>query len=124
MKIIFHSMTGNVKRFLSKTQFPCHALNEMEKVGEPFVIVTNTVGFGEPPQRVLHFLEQNKNNLCGVAASGNRNWGANFAHAADVIHQQYAVPILLKFELSGTDKDVFKFRKEMEEIDATYSCRI
>lgn len=83
----------------------------MQTVAEPFVLVTPTIRFGEVPVPVALFLRDNGAFLRGVAASGNRNWGANFTRAADVIAAQYNVPVLARFELAGTDEDVRKFNE-------------
>ncbi|MCY9760387.1 class Ib ribonucleoside-diphosphate reductase assembly flavoprotein NrdI [Paenibacillus alvei] len=119
MRIVYYSLVGNVRRFLAKTGLPAQPIGDYD-VDEPFVIVTNTLGFGEVPEPVARFLVRNGRNLVGVASSGNRNWGENFGKAADIIAKEYDVPILLKFELSGTDDDVRIFTERMREIDETY----
>lgn len=53
----------------------------------------------------------------GVASSGNRNWGANFGKAGELISKQFMVPLLLKFELSGTKRDVEIFEQEVAKIN-------
>lgn len=116
MRILYHSMTGNVRRFLAKTGFPCGSIEVEKTVDEPFVLVTNTIGFGEVPAETAAFLERNGRFLCGVAASGNRNWGKNFAKAADRIAAAYCVPVICKFELGGTDADVLQFRERVKAI--------
>ncbi len=60
----------------------------------------------------------------GVAASGNRVWGDNFAKSAEKISKQYQVPILGKFELSGTAKDVELFTQEVERIVTKSSAKM
>ncbi len=54
--------------------------------------------------------------LKGVSASGNRNWGDMFSASADKISAKYEVPIVSKFELSGTNNDVEYFKKIVREI--------
>ncbi|RYM06208.1 class Ib ribonucleoside-diphosphate reductase assembly flavoprotein NrdI [Sporolactobacillus sp. THM7-7] len=127
MLILYHSMTGNVRRFLAKTELPHEPISRRKAVGEPFLLVTNTIGFGDAPETVKTFLRQNGRHLIGVAASGNRNWGANFARAADVIAAAYHVPVVYKFELGGTATDVIQFRervkafaKRSDKIEITY----
>ena len=39
-----------------------------------------------------------------MAASGNRNWGLNFAKAGRTISEEYNVPLLMKFELHGKQR--------------------
>lgn len=63
------------------------------------------------------FLAANSTHLAGVAASGNRNWGGNYAKAADIIAVQYGVPIVGRFELTGTDADVRQFIERVNALD-------
>ncbi len=48
-----------------------------------------------------------------MAASGNRNWGLNFAKAGRTISEEYNVPLLMKFELHGKNKDVIEFKNKV-----------
>ncbi|CAM3025509.1 class Ib ribonucleoside-diphosphate reductase assembly flavoprotein NrdI [Sporolactobacillus spathodeae] len=117
MLILYETMTGNVRRFLAKTGLDHQPIESVDLVSEPFILVTNTIGFGEAPESVHYFLRKNGTQLAAVAASGNRNWGKNFAHAADTIALEYHVPILYKFELGGTEEDVIKFRERVKVFD-------
>lgn len=117
MLIVYYSLTGNVKRFIQKTKYTrTLTLEQAEGINEPYIIVTGTIGFGEIPDSVKQFLDRHSTNLMGVAASGNRNWGKNFARAGDLISITYHVPLLMKFELHGNDKDVKEFNIKVEEI--------
>lgn len=116
MLIAYYSLTGNVKRFIDKCGFIYVDITENQTLDEPFILVTNTTGFGQVPESVADFLKRNSGHLVGVAASGNRNWGANFAKAADLISERYGVPIVHKFELSGTETDVKIFTERVESI--------
>lgn len=113
MMILYESMTGNVKRFLEKTGLTFQPIGSPNPVDRPFILVTNTIGFGDAPDSVKQFLNRNGRFLRAVAASGNRNWGRNFARAADVIAAAYHVPILYKFELGGTAADVINFQERV-----------
>jgi len=114
--IAYDSKTGNVKRFIRKLDLPSIQIEESTKIEEPFVLVTYTTGFGQPPAKVLSFLRHNYERLMGVSASGNRNWGDRFAGSADHIAQMYGVPVISKFELSGTIKDVETFKREVSAV--------
>ncbi|MFX3622484.1 MAG: class Ib ribonucleoside-diphosphate reductase assembly flavoprotein NrdI [Ectobacillus sp.] len=116
MRIVYDSMTGNVKRFIHKLNMPAMQIREDLVIDEDFVLVTYTTGFGNVPERVSKFLERNADCLKGVSASGNRNWGDMFGASADKIANQYNVPVLSKFELAGTDKDVQFFKERVREI--------
>lgn len=118
MLIAYDSKTGNVRRFINKLQMPAIQIEEAMKVDEPFVLVTYTTGFGQVPEKVSSFLESNASRMIGVAASGNRNWGDGFAKSADTISQLYDVPVLTKFELSGTKNDVERFVQGVHAIAA------
>lgn len=116
MLIVYDSLTGNVDRFVKKTGYQTIKIYQDLHVNEPFILVTYTFGFGDVPQSTKTFLESNARLLMGVASSGNKNWGDNFARSAEVISKQFGVPIVLKFELSGTSKDVERFKQEVEKI--------
>jgi len=118
MLIAFDSRTGNVRKFVEKLPLRSVRIEEDLTIEEPFVLVTYTTGFGNVPDKVLRFLKRNGNRLKGVAASGNRNWGVHFARSADTISDMYGVPILGKFELSGTARDLEAFIKEMSVVAA------
>lgn len=123
MKIYYYSIAGNIRRFLANCQLDAELLTASTIAAEPFVLVTNTLGFGEVPAPVAAFLRNNHRHLIAVASSGNRNWGANFARAADLISEQYNVPIILKFELSGTEEDTKYFTERVRCIDETYRVK-
>ncbi|WP_028399345.1 class Ib ribonucleoside-diphosphate reductase assembly flavoprotein NrdI [Ectobacillus panaciterrae] len=116
MRIVYDSMTGNVKRFIHKLGMPAMQIREDLVMDEEFILVTYTTGFGNVPERVEKFLERNHSCLKGVSASGNRNWGDSFGASADRISNQYNVPIVSKFELSGTSKDIQLFKERVLEI--------
>lgn len=121
MLITYDSLTGNVQRFVEKITnnkyFDVEKITEDTMITEPFIHITYTIGFGEVPKLTQEFIHNNKELLRGISSSGNRIWGNNFGLAADKIANQYNVPILLKFELSGTDSDVAKFLQEVKFID-------
>ncbi|MGU3473942.1 class Ib ribonucleoside-diphosphate reductase assembly flavoprotein NrdI [Paenibacillus sp. D51F] len=118
MLIAYASRTGNVKRFVSKLGFPAVKIDDSTTLEEPFVLVTYTTGFGQVPPAVDAFLQRSGSYLRGVSASGNRNWGPNFAGSADMLSEQYEVPVICKFELSGTTRDVEQFMREVQPLEA------
>lgn len=118
MLIAYDSRTGNVRRFVQKLPLPSVQIQDSLELDEPFVLITYTTGFGQAPEKVMRFLQHNHNRLLGVAASGNRNWGEHFARSADRISDLYGVPIIGKFELSGTKQDADQFIREVEELAA------
>lgn len=93
------------------------SIDEMPEVDEPFVLITYTTGFGQVPPKVNEFLQCNHKMLRGVSASGNRNWGTGFAKSADTIAEAYQVPVISKFELSGTNQDTLQFIERVQTIE-------
>lgn len=118
MLIAYDSRTGHVGKFVKKLNLPAVRIDEAMEVDAPFVLVTYTTGRGQAPGKVLSFLQKNRSYLRGVAASGNRNWGDHFAGSADRVSELYGVPVLHKFELSGTDRDVQRFLEEVGGVAA------
>ncbi|MFF2911947.1 class Ib ribonucleoside-diphosphate reductase assembly flavoprotein NrdI [Paenibacillus sp. NPDC057934] len=118
MLIAYDSKTGNVKRFIGKLKLPAVQIEEHMTIDEPYVLVTYTTGFGQIPEKVSSFLENNHTSLKGIAASGNKNWGQLFANSADLIAERYNVPVIGKFELSGTFGDVERIKQEVNRVAA------
>ncbi|WP_024428282.1 class Ib ribonucleoside-diphosphate reductase assembly flavoprotein NrdI [Bacillus safensis] len=121
MLITYDTLTGNVQRFVDKITnnmyLNVEKITEDTMITEPFIHITYTIGFGEVPKLTQVFIHNNRELLRGICSSGNKNWGNNFGLAANKIASQYSVPILLKFELAGTDSDVAKFLQEVKFID-------
>lgn len=118
MLVVYASRTGNVERFVDKLGVKGIKIYDNLIVEEPFVLATYTTGFGEVPKTVLNFLIRNNKYLVGVMASGNKNWGNNFAKSADIISSMYNVPIVGKFELSGFHDEVENIRKGLNKLAA------
>ncbi len=120
-KVLYYSRTGNLEKFANKLRDLGHTnvepITEGMKVDEPFVLVVSTIYFGEVPVEYKRFLRDNPEGLIGVSGSGNRNWGRNFAIAADIIAEKFNVPLISKFELSGNIHDVNHFIEEVERIE-------
>lgn len=116
MLVVYASKTGNVKRFVGKTGLDSLEISKELIINEKYVLVTYTTGFGAVPEEVSAFLKNNSKNLVGVVASGNRNWGDMFGASADKISKQYGVPVLMKFEMSGTNKELDLFREIMSRL--------
>lgn len=117
MFVAYDSMTGNVRRFIRKLQLPSVEIKADMEIKEEFILVTYTTGFGCIPEKVEQFLEKNHQYLRGVSASGNRNWGDNFAASADKIAGKYHVPIVSKFELAGTNRDIEQFMEGVGKLE-------
>lgn len=117
--IYYDSRTGNVQRFIDKvkteTGWEFHKIQENQPAYERGHLITFTTRFGEIPESTKQFLTESASLIDTVSSSGNRNWGRNFGVAADQISSQLRIPLLLKFELSGTAEDVNQFIKRIKE---------
>lgn len=114
--IVYASRTGNVRRFVQQIPLPrLEIITGDERVEEPCILITYTTGFGQIPAEVERFARGHLHQIRGVAASGNRNWGSSFAAAAERLAERYGLPVLHKFELSGSHKDVEKILKGVRD---------
>ena len=115
MKIIVFSLTGNCKRFVDMCKIPEEDVIDLfdidYEVDFDYILITPTIGFGQVPDGVEEFLENNHKHLKGVVGSGNKNWGNRFAKASETISEKYNVPLLMKIELHGNKKDIIEFKK-------------
>ena len=121
MFVYYDSKTGNVQRFIDKIkkekpEWSFVKISGDMEISENGHLVTFTTNFGEIPNTTEKFLE-NKNNrkyIESVCSSGNMNWGTLFGKAADKIEETYSIPVLMKFELSGTHVQVEYFINSVE----------
>ena len=121
MFVYYDSKTGNVQRFIDKIkkerpEWSFVKISSDMEISENGHLVTFTTNFGEIPDTTEKFLE-NKNNrkyIKSVSSSGNMNWGTLFGKAADNIEEKYGIPVLMKFELSGTHVQVEYFINNVE----------
>lgn len=120
--VFYSSKTGNTARLLSNAgldglRIPKTAEELQPDITEPFVLLTpsfgDASGKGAVPKAVIRFLNdpQHRQWLRGVVACGDRNFGAAFAQAGDVIARKCQVPLLLRVEMAGTPSDWLQLRK-------------
>ena len=130
----FSSTTNNTHRFVEKLDLPAKRIPIYRTeaplvVDEPHVLIVPTYGGGVSmvgensrpvPKQVIKFLnvKQNRDNLRGVIAAGNLNFGADFCLAGDVISAKCQVPYLYRFELMGTEDDVARVKEGLAEFEA------
>lgn len=111
--LYYDSRTGNVDRFISKvvqvTGWKATRIQEDTVATEHGHLVTFTTNFGKVPEKTEAFIARYNHLICSVSSSGNRNWGRNFAIAANKISEKYSIPLAMKFELSGTLVDINEF---------------
>ncbi len=119
MIIYYDSKTGNVERFIEKvrllTEWNCVKIYDGITVHEIGHLITFTTRIGQVPLSTLLFMNQWHPYIISVSSSGNMNWGTNFALAANAISQKYKIPILLKFELAGLDRDINSFIQKVTD---------
>ncbi|PRR87564.1 class Ib ribonucleoside-diphosphate reductase assembly flavoprotein NrdI [Bacillus atrophaeus] len=117
----YESKTGNVRRFVKalRRELDVEVIEVTDDmvIKQEFIHITYTIGFGEVPERTLNFINKNQNKIRGVAVSGNKVWGDNYGLAGEKLSVWFHIPLLLKFELSGTKKDVQKIIQEVQLID-------
>ncbi|AOA54519.1 SPbeta prophage-derived protein NrdI [Bacillus subtilis] len=121
MIITYESKTGNVRRFVKALQqeldIEAIEITDDTIINQEFIHITYTIGFGEVPERTLSFIKKNKNKIRGVVVSGNKVWSDNYGLAGDKLSAKFHIPLLLKFELSGTKQDLEKIIQEVKLID-------
>lgn len=119
MILVYASKTHNVERFCAKiAEYESVRVEDYKPSMGEYVLVTYTDGFGQIPKEVEEFLKEHHNNMVGVCASGRQVWKlqGTYCKSADAIHSQYGVPILLKFEMQGSDKDRKELLERIEDI--------
>ncbi len=120
MKIVYMSLTGNVRHFIERTKMDSYELSPsspLKEMKEDYVIVIPSY-VGYINDDVIEFVDY-KNNLKflkGFASSGNLNFNDDYCINAKQLSKKYNKPLFFKFEYSGTDKDVDNFKKEVNEI--------
>ena len=121
MFVYYDSKTGNVQRFIDKIKKERPEWSFVKISGDMEILenghlVTFTTNFGEIPDTTEKFLknENNRKYIKSISSSGNMNWGTLFGKAADNIEEKYGIPVLMKFELSGTHVQVEYFINSIE----------
>lgn len=116
MVIYYDSKTGNVCRFINKLisqnkNITAININDDEYYTQAGHLITYTTGSGSVPITTEYFMQRFNHLILSVSASGNRNWGNNFAISADKLSILYNKPVILKFELSGMQFDIEQYLK-------------
>ena len=131
--VYFSSVSENTKRFVDKVgqnavRIP---LRSEEAAGfihdQDAVLVTPTYGGGNEgstvPKQVIKFLNnpENRKHIKAVIAGGNTNFGTHFCRAGDIVAQKLGVPVLYRFEITGTPEDVVEVNERLEKLWLTQS---
>lgn len=111
--LYYDSKTGNVQRFIDKvvqiTGWTVQRIEAGMSIEAPGHLITFTTNFGKVPALTETFMQEHSDKIFSVSSSGNRNWGRNFAIAADKLSEVYDIPLAFRFELSGTMEDINNF---------------
>ncbi|WP_434583405.1 class Ib ribonucleoside-diphosphate reductase assembly flavoprotein NrdI [Klebsiella sp. R390] len=123
--VYFSSSSENTHRFVQRLGLPAVRipLNERQRiqVDKPYILIVPSYGgggtAGAVPRQAIRFLNDphNRQQIRGVIAAGNRNFGDAYGRAGDVIAKKCGVPYLYRFELMGTPTDVDNVRKGVSE---------
>lgn len=106
MLIVVDSLTGMCRKYAESLGYPVVDIDRVPgHCEEDMFLVTRCYNFGEIPEPTLHFLEEYKDSVIGVACGGNRNWGLNYAIVGDKIEKIYGIPCVAKFEGWGFPKE-------------------
>ncbi|MCY0903862.1 class Ib ribonucleoside-diphosphate reductase assembly flavoprotein NrdI [Arthrobacter sp. H14-L1] len=121
----FSSVSDNTHRFVQKlgvdsARIPLYSSEETLLANRPYVLVLPTyggeTGHGAVPKQVIRFLnvEQNRSLIRGVVGAGNTNFGETYCLAGDIVAAKCTVPLLYRFELMGTSRDVDRVNQGLD----------
>lgn len=123
MKIVYLSLTGNVRSFVSRVGIDSIELdynNPLTEVNEDYILITPSYD-DEITDIVSEFVDYKNNidHLIGFVGSGNKNWEKSYVYNAKDLSKKYNKPLIFDFEISGTDNDIIDFKKEVDKIEST-----
>ena len=121
--VYYDSMTGNVERFIKKisrySDFEFIKIKPDTVVEKFSHFITFTTGIGQVHKNTVRFLANAENfkKIKTVSVSGNMNWGHYFGLECDKISKKYNIPLIMKFELSGTYEEAQEYVKRILEFE-------
>ena len=123
MKLVYLSLTGNVRSFVSRVGIDSVELdysNPLAEVNEDYIIITPSYD-DEITEIFSDFIEYKDNikYLVGFVGSGNKNWDDSYCFNAKELALKYSKPLIFDFELDGTDNDIIEFKKEVDNVAIT-----
>ena len=131
--VYFSSVSENTKRFVDKLgvqaiRIPLKTEEAAEFIHDrDAVLVTPTYGGGNEtstvPKQVIKFLNnpENRKHIKAVIAGGNTNFGTHFCRAGDIVASKLGVPVIYRFEVTGTPEDVVEVKERLEQLWLTQS---
>lgn len=127
--VVYYSVSNKTRRFVSRINDK-HNVIELSghdpfiQMTEPFICIVPSY-----EQHVLpdvydsfedFFMTGNNVSLCkGLFAAGNRNFAELFGVTAHELRDEFGIDILHYFEFQGSDYDLEKIEKELDNIDST-----
>ena len=126
--VYFSSVSENTKRFVGKldantVRIPLKTEEAAEFVhSNENVLVVPTYGGGSDgatvPKQVIKFLNnpENREKVKAVIAGGNTNFGEHFCKAGEIVAGKLGVPMLYRFEVTGTPEDVSEVNERLERL--------
>ena len=131
--VYFSSVSENTKRFVDKLGSPAIRIPLKTEEAAQFVhnrdsvLIVPTYGGGNDnstvPKQVIKFLNnpENRKHIKAVIAGGNTNFGAHFCKAGDIVAKKLGVPLIYKFEITGTPEDVVEVKERLARLWQTKS---
>ena len=123
MKIAYYSRTGNVEAFVKwylmdalGDGYEARNIEEWD-ADEPFILITPSYNMEEIVDEVEEWLNSSLYYLRGVVGSGNRNFGKAFCVSANLIAEDYDVPLLANFELRGNERVAKELATKIKKIN-------
>ena len=125
--IVYYTVSKQTQRFVNKiedkyTKIELTNQNPFIEMVEPFICIIPSYEQNVLPDVYDSFddlLSTGDNaELCqGIFASGNRNFAQLFGVTAHEISDKYNIEVLHYFEFQGSDLDVNKIEKELDNIE-------
>ena len=125
--VYFSSVSENTKRFVDKLEARSVRITIRTEEAAEFVhdrdsvLVLPTYGGGNDnstvPKQVIKFLNnpENRKHIKAVIAGGNTNFGSHFGKAGDIVADKLGVPVLYRFEITGTPEDVVEVKERLAQ---------
>lgn len=121
MKIVFFSVTGNVRRFVKDladfSSLEITQTNPFIEVNQPFVFIAPAYE-KEVTEIAWDFMETGSNaqNCRGIIGSGNLNFSDLYIYTAKDLARDFDIPLLDDFEAFGTAKERERIKEKI------YAC--
>lgn len=122
MKLVYLSLTGNVKKFVEMVGMDNKELSFVNhfELKEDYILIVPSYD-DDITSIFSEFINygNNLNYLIGFVGSGSRNFADEFCFNAKDLSLIYSKPLIYMFEFSGTEHDIIKFKEEVQKIGIT-----